>query len=95
MSPDGRWMAYVSTESGDPQVYVQAYPAGVPRHQISADGGISPVWRRDGREIFYMRQNAAAADRSPGTVSIMSVRSQSLQRSHQVFRENSSPVLTP
>jgi serine/threonine protein kinase len=73
LSPDGRWMAYVSTESGDPQVYVQAYPAGVPRHQISADGGISPVWRRDGREIFYVRQNAAAAGRSPGTVSIMSV----------------------
>jgi Tol biopolymer transport system component len=74
LSPDGRWIAYHSNESGESQVYVQAYPAGVPRYQISADGGISPVWRRNGREIFYMRQNALPAGRGPGSVSILSVR---------------------
>jgi Tol biopolymer transport system component len=73
MSPDGRWIAYHSNESGESQVYVQAYPAGVPRYQISADGGISPVWRRDGREIFYVRQRALPAGRGSGDVSIMAV----------------------
>jgi serine/threonine-protein kinase len=73
MSPDGRWIAYHSGESGQSQVYVQAYPAGVPRYQLSAGGGMSPVWRRDGREIFYVRQNAGPARRGSAGVSIMAV----------------------
>jgi serine/threonine-protein kinase len=73
VSPDGRWIAYHSNESGESQVYVQAYPAGVPRYRISGDGGISPVWRRNGREIFYLRQNAPPAGRGSGDVSVMAV----------------------
>lgn len=52
-SPDGRYIAYCSNESGRPQVYVQAFPAPGPKVQVSADGGTDPVWRRDGRELFY------------------------------------------
>jgi serine/threonine-protein kinase len=52
-SPDGKWVAYCSTESGRPEVYVQPWPGPGPKIQISAEGGSDPVWRRDGRELFY------------------------------------------
>jgi Tol biopolymer transport system component len=52
-SPDGRWIAYVSDESGRDQVYVQPYPGPGPRMQISNDGGTQPAWSRTGRELFY------------------------------------------
>jgi Tol biopolymer transport system component len=55
-SPNGRWLAYVSDESGQPQVYVRGYPRG-PRFVVSIDGGEGPVWRRDGREIFFEGQS--------------------------------------
>ena len=53
-SPDGRWMAYASNESGQPQVYVQGIPASGAKWQISPAGGVQPRWRRDGKEIFYI-----------------------------------------
>jgi len=53
LSPDGRWLAYVSNESGRSEVFVQPYPGPGTRVQISADGGIEPLWSRDGRELFY------------------------------------------
>jgi Tol biopolymer transport system component len=53
-SPDGRWMAYASNESGLPQVYVQAIPASGAKWQISPAGGVQPRWRRDGKELFYI-----------------------------------------
>ena len=53
-SPDAQWLAYVSTVSGRNEVYVQPYPGPGSRQQISTDGGMSPVWRRDGRELFYI-----------------------------------------
>jgi len=52
-SPDGRWLAYVSDESGQDEVYVVAYPSLTGKTQISLDGGRVPEWRRDGRELFY------------------------------------------
>jgi Tol biopolymer transport system component len=51
-SPDGHWLAYVSDESGRPQVYVRRYPQG-PRVMASITGGQGPTWRRDGRELFF------------------------------------------
>lgn len=51
-SPDGRWLAYCTNESGRPEVYVKGFPTGA-KIQISNDGGNDPVWRRDGRELFY------------------------------------------
>jgi serine/threonine-protein kinase len=52
-SPVGRWLAYVSNESGRPEVYVQPYPGPGGKWQVSIDGGTEPVWSRNGREIFY------------------------------------------
>jgi len=56
-SPDGRWVAYSSTESGRREVYVRPFPAGGPsgpvRVTISTGGGRTPIWSRDGRELFY------------------------------------------
>jgi len=53
-SPDGRWMAYVSNQSGREEIYVQPFPGPGGRWQISTGGGACPIWRRDGREIFYL-----------------------------------------
>jgi Tol biopolymer transport system component len=53
-SPDGRWMAYASNESGLLQVYVQSIPAGGSKFQVSIAGGSQPRWRRDGKELFYI-----------------------------------------
>lgn len=54
-SPDGRWLAYVSDESGRPEVYVQGYPQGE-RLAVSTGGGNGPVWRRDGKELYFQGQ---------------------------------------
>ena len=53
ISPDGRWMAYVSNESGSLEVYVRRFPSGPGKWQVSRDGGSEPHWRRDGKELFY------------------------------------------
>jgi hypothetical protein len=54
VSPDGRWIAYVSNESGAYEVYVQAFPAGGAKWLVSTGGGHQPQWRSDGRELFYL-----------------------------------------
>jgi serine/threonine-protein kinase len=53
LSPDGRWLAYASNVSGRSEVYVQAFPEPGERWQVSSDGGHSPVWSRNGRELYY------------------------------------------
>jgi serine/threonine protein kinase/Tol biopolymer transport system component len=53
-SPDVRWVAYTSDESGSSEVYVRAFPDGGSRRQVSVRGGIQPRWRRDGKELFYL-----------------------------------------
>jgi serine/threonine-protein kinase len=54
VSPDGRWMAYQSDESGRNEVYVRPFPnVNAGRWQISTNGGTRPVWARNGRELFY------------------------------------------
>ncbi len=55
ISPDGRWLAYMSNESGRPDVYVRAYPAGDRRAAISINGAKSPRWSQGGDELFYIR----------------------------------------
>jgi protease II len=54
-SPDGRFVAYTSNESGREEVYVQTFPRLTGKWQISTAGGDQPYWRADGRELFYMR----------------------------------------
>jgi serine/threonine protein kinase/Tol biopolymer transport system component len=56
-SPDVKWIAYVSTESGRAEVYVTPFPGPGRKWQISTNGGFWPQWRGDGREIFYQTQN--------------------------------------
>ncbi len=52
-SPDGKWLAYASDETGRREVYVQSFPTGGGKWQISTSGGSDPRWRADGRELFY------------------------------------------
>lgn len=52
-SPNGRWLAYSSNESGRDEVYVRPFPGPGGQWQISAEGGSSPTWSRNGRELFY------------------------------------------
>jgi dipeptidyl aminopeptidase/acylaminoacyl peptidase len=54
VSPDGRWLSYTSNESGQSQVYVQRFPSGGGRVQVSANGGGDARWRADGRELYYI-----------------------------------------
>ncbi len=54
VSPDGRWIAYTSDESGRPQVYVQDFPALSEKWLISSGGGADPQWRSDGSELFFL-----------------------------------------
>jgi serine/threonine-protein kinase len=53
VSPDGKWVAYVTDAPGAPQVVVQAFPAGGAQVQVSVAGGSEPLWSRDGRRLFY------------------------------------------
>jgi Tol biopolymer transport system component len=56
-SPDGRWMAYMSNESGRQEVYVRPFPGPGDKWLVSSAGGGWPRWRRDGREIFYVARD--------------------------------------
>jgi eukaryotic-like serine/threonine-protein kinase len=53
-SPDGRWMAYASNETGSMEVYVSSFPTGNGKWQVSSAGGQEPRWRQDGKELFYL-----------------------------------------
>jgi hypothetical protein len=65
VSPDGRWIAFTSDESGRPEIYVQDYPALKEKFPVSSVGGADPQWRRDGAELFFI-----AADHKLMAVSI-------------------------
>jgi eukaryotic-like serine/threonine-protein kinase len=60
-SPDGRWIAYSSNESGREEVYVQPFPGVGPKIQVSNAGGTDPVWRRLGGELYYRQENKMMA----------------------------------
>jgi len=57
-SPDGKWVAYTSDESGRDEVFVRPFPGPGSRVAVSVDGGRSPRWGRDGRELFYRSDDA-------------------------------------
>ena len=60
LSPDGRWLAYVSTETGSQEVFVRPFPdVDSGKTQVSTDGGSMPVWAHSGRELFYVDGNRA------------------------------------
>ncbi len=53
-SPDGKWIAFQSSESGASQVYVAPFPLTGSKWQVSSVGGVRPQWRRDGRELYFL-----------------------------------------
>jgi Tol biopolymer transport system component len=55
LSPDDRWLAYASNESGQYEVYVRPFPGPGGRIAVSTGGGVMPVWARDGRRLLYLR----------------------------------------
>jgi len=57
VSPDGRWIAYESNETGRSETWVQSFPPGGGKWQITSEGGIEPQWHKDGRELFYLAPN--------------------------------------
>jgi hypothetical protein len=70
ISPDGRWLAYVSNETKRREIYVTTFPDGRGKWQVSTEGGDNPRWRADSRELFFTAANklmsvevAATADR--------------------------------
>jgi serine/threonine-protein kinase len=68
LSPDRRWLAYAALQSGRLQVFIRAYPGG-PSRQVSVDGGTGPMWRADGRELYFRagpRMHAVLVDPSGG-----------------------------
>ena len=64
VSPDGKWLAYQSNESGRAEIYITAFPAGGAKWQVSSNGGTMPKWRRDGKELFFAdpQDNIVAVD---------------------------------
>jgi dipeptidyl aminopeptidase/acylaminoacyl peptidase len=68
ISPDGKWLAYASNETGRTEIYVRSFPNGSGKWQISTSGGAVPRWRHDGGELFYMSQT------SGGKITAVSVR---------------------
>jgi Tol biopolymer transport system component len=72
-SPDGKWLAYCSNESGEYRVYVVPFPGPGGKWQVSRGDGRGPLWRRDGKELFYLSADnkllAVTVDASGGTFS--------------------------
>jgi Tol biopolymer transport system component len=67
ISPDGRWIAYISDDTGRFEVYVQSFPQPSERTPISSGGGTEPVWARNGRELFFRNGDHLMASRVDGS----------------------------
>ena len=64
IDPNGRWVAYESNESGTNEIYVQRFPSGGGKVRVSSSGGVQPRWRRDGRELYYVRPAGVGGDQN-------------------------------
>lgn len=81
ISPDGKWVAYASDESGVLEVYVEPYPQLGDKRQVSVGGGGQPQWRADQRELFYL-----SADRSVVAVEVETSDGMEFARPRRLFR---------
>jgi serine/threonine-protein kinase len=84
LSPDGRWLAYQSDETGRREVFVRPFPdVNAGKVQVSSDGGSGPLWSRDGRTLFYLRQDEVMM-----AVPADAVGSLELSRQRELFRRD-------
>ena len=90
LSPDSRWMAYTSNETGSFEVYVQSFPAGGGKWQVSNGGGSEPHWRADGTELFYI-----AADKKMMAVPVQIVPTFAPGAPKALFETQAQAVLEP
>jgi serine/threonine protein kinase/Tol biopolymer transport system component len=88
-SPDGRWLAYISDDSGRFEIYVQPYPGPGGKRQISAEGGMEPAWNPNGRELFYRCGNKMMA------VDITTQPSFAAGKPQMLFEERYEPAPIP
>jgi serine/threonine-protein kinase len=70
VSPDGKWVAFTSTESGRAEVYVMPFPGPGAKMQISADGASRPRWSASGRELFFWNNSGANATLFSSTIQL-------------------------
>ena len=87
-SPDGRWLAYGSDQSGEPEIYVMDFPRGLETRRVSANGGSLPRWRGDGKELFY-----AAKDGWLMSVSMPGPTLELMGSPKQLFATNLTPPI--
>ncbi len=73
VSPDGRWIAYQSNETGRMEVYVRSFPSGAGKRTISTGAAVQPRWRRDGKELFYIEAEGRQSGAPVQPFRIMSV----------------------
>ena len=90
ISPNGKWTAYASWESGRAEVYISSFPGGVGKWQVTVDGGFNMVWRRDGKELFYIAldDTLMSAEISEQNESPVVGKIQPLFRMHRVSSPN-------
>jgi dipeptidyl aminopeptidase/acylaminoacyl peptidase len=83
LSPDGRYVVYLSEESGRREIYVQSFPEGGRKITVSSAGGVQPRWSRDGKELFYVEGGSLMA------VAVSNVPSFSLGPAKRLFEHPS------
>jgi Tol biopolymer transport system component len=88
ISPDGRWLAYASNESGKYDVYVRPFPSGEGKWLITPSGGSEPSWRRDGKELYYL-----GADGWLMTVAVTTKRAFEPATPTRLFKTNMSTLV--
>ncbi|MEP6995677.1 MAG: protein kinase, partial [Acidobacteriota bacterium] len=88
LSPDGRWLAYESAESGDHEIFIRSFPEAKDRRQISAGGGSQPRWRGDGKELFFI-----SPDRKLMAVDVRTEPAFSAGNPHVLFQTRILPLV--
>jgi Tol biopolymer transport system component len=90
LSPDGRWLAYTSQEGGSFEVWLRSFPEGDVRLQVSAGGGVEPVWGPAGRELFFVSLEGTLM-----SVPISASSPPELGRARPLFRVDFPPLMRP
>ena len=90
-SPDSSWVAFASNESGRNEVYIAPVQGLAARRQVSTEGGGSPRWRRDGKELFYLSGDGRTLMSAPVTLTSSVPRSGTPQRLFTIDRQKASP----